>query len=60
MPKVDRETLRKVEAAQERFVREVDDHPMLSPTTKWTYKRGASDFVRWLNDEFVPGRKLKR
>ena len=34
MPKVDHETLRKVEAALERYKAVVNDHPVLKPNTK--------------------------
>ena len=60
MPKVDRETLRKVEAALERFKAEVNDHPLLKPNTKIYYTSTASAFVRWLDDDFEPGQNLRR
>ena len=52
MPKVDNKTLRKVEAAVERYKVEVDENPGLSPRSKVGYKYYAELFLRWLNDEF--------
>ena len=52
MPKVDKETLRKVEAAVERYKVEVDENPGLSPVSKRGYKYYAELFLRWLKDDF--------
>ena len=52
MPKVDKETLRKVEAAVERYKVEVDENPGLRPRSKVGYKYYAELFLRWLNDDF--------
>ena len=55
MPKVDKETLRKVEAAVERYKVEVDENPGLSSVSKRGYKYYAELFLRWLKDDFEPG-----
>ena len=54
MTKVSESTIREVQVALEAYRREVHDSG-LKESTKWTYLRHADTFVRWLNDDFVPG-----
>jgi hypothetical protein len=58
MPEVNSEVLRDVEAALDRYIREVENSS-LAPDTKRTYTRHAETFVRWLNDNFQPGGNTK-
>ena len=48
------ETLAEIDAALERYFREVESK-QLALTTKATYKLHASNFVRWLHGDFEPG-----
>ena len=50
--------MKEVEAALEKYRREVEKAPLKSDT-KRTYLRHAETFVRWLNDDFVPGENRK-
>ena len=59
MPKVDRETLRKVEAALDRYTVELQESP-LRPKAAETYRLDAARFVRWLGDKYVPGENVGR
>ena len=59
MPKVNAETLKRVQDALEKYEMEVSDAP-LSPNSKKTYILHARNFVRWLDDDFEPGSSFKR
>ena len=59
MPKVDRETLRKIEVAFERYKAELQESD-LKYATVTTYLLDAERFIRWLNDQYEPGEKLRR
>lgn len=63
MAKVSENALQEVQAALEAYRREVYASA-LKESTKWTYMRHADTFVRWLNEDFVPGtlveEKLRR
>ena len=52
------ETLAEVDAALERYFREVEAQ-QLAFTTKATYKLHASNFVRWLHGDFEPGANVR-
>ena len=47
-------TLLEINSALEQYVAEVDSSD-LKDDTKWTYKRHATTFVRWLSADFKPG-----
>ena len=58
MPKMDRETLEKVQRALEQYCKVVDAAG-LSSRSATTYKLHAEHFVRWLDDRFEPGATLR-
>ena len=58
MAKVSKKSaMKQVHDALERYRREVG-RTGLAPATKRTYLLHAENFVRWLDDDFVPGAKL--
>lgn len=57
MAKIPREAFNQVQAALERYEVEVGAAPLTS-ATKRTYLLHATNFVRWLADDFVPGERL--
>ena len=57
MPKLDPATMRKVERAAERYLREIDES-FMTENSKETYRSHVENFVRWLNDDFEPGGTL--
>ena len=59
MPKVDRETLGKIEAAFEHYKSELQKSDLKYATVA-TYLLDAEQFIRWLNDQYEPGEKLRR
>ena len=58
MPKITRDVLRQVQDALEQYEEEVEASSM-TRSTKDTYLRHAWHFVRWLDDDFVPGATLR-
>jgi cob(I)alamin adenosyltransferase len=58
MPRVDPETLRKVEQAILRYTHEVEQSN-LAADTKWTSLRHARTLVRWLADDFESGERAR-
>ena len=50
--------MREVEAALDRYRKEVVA-AKLATTTEKTYLLHSENFVRWLKDEFGPGKRLK-
>ena len=58
MAKVSGEVLREVKAALVRYENEVNGS-LMRPKPKDTYILHAGYFVRWLEDDFTPGAKLK-
>ena len=58
MPKVSAEVLNVVKDALSRYETEVEDSPLRSDT-KDTYLLHARHFVRWLDDDFEPGARLR-
>ena len=54
MAKISESALWEVQVALEAYRREVRDSG-LKESTKLTYMRHADTFVRWLNEDFVPG-----
>ena len=50
--------IEQVERALNQYKAEVDS-ASLQPTTKHTYKRHATTFVRWLRGDFKPGGHLR-
>jgi hypothetical protein len=56
MPKVSLEALREVQQALERYEAEVEA-TNLTEDSKQTYLGHTRHFVRWLNDDFIPGEK---
>ena len=59
MPKVDRNTLRQIEAAFERFKVQLKQSD-LEPGVITTYIYDVGRFIRWLDDRYEPGGKLLR
>ena len=59
MAKVSQEVLIIVQAALQRYLDEVDAAP-LRPSAGRTYKLHAENFVRWLDDDFEPGAKVRQ
>ena len=59
MAKVRRETLEDVKQAFEEYKKVVDATGM-TDKSKWTYTDYADRFVRWLDDNFEPGAKVRR
>lgn len=57
MPKVSYEVIQAVESALEEYKQEVSGRA-LRPSTRATYLLHATNFVRWLKDEFDPGSRL--
>jgi hypothetical protein len=57
MPKVSADAMREVEAALKQYDAEVHASG-LQPKTVRTYVLHATNFVRWLKDDFVPGEKV--
>ena len=57
MAKVRPDTLREVQVALESYEREVQNSGLL-PKASETYMRYARMFVRWLDDDFIPGDRL--
>lgn len=55
MRQIPPESLQDVVAALKRYKREVEQSK-LKPSTKRTYLLHASNFVRWLQGDFSPGR----
>ena len=58
MPKISKDALKQVQAALDQYEKEVDASS-LTRSTKNTYFLHAWHFVRWLDDDFVPGAKLR-
>ncbi len=60
MPKVSPEILAAVKVALKSYIDEIESksNPMRD-TSKGTYCRHASHFVRWLDDDFEPGARLR-
>jgi hypothetical protein len=56
--KISREALDEVERAFERYEREVSATRLMD-NAKNTYLLHARNFVRWLNDDFEPGARLR-
>ncbi|MCY4547710.1 MAG: hypothetical protein OXC28_05025 [Defluviicoccus sp.] len=56
--KIRPECLGEVQHALEKY-REIVERTALAPNTKHTYLLHAENFVRWLRDEFEPGRTLR-
>ena len=56
--KIKQPALQEVEAALERYKREVEETG-LAPNTIKTYVLHAEHFVRWLKDDFEPGGTLR-
>ena len=56
MPKVSPQTLREVQEALKRYEVEVEA-THLSGDSKMTYLVHTRHFVRWLNDDFTPGKR---
>ena len=54
MPNISPETLQAVQEALDEYIDVVND-TLLTNSTKETYIYHAVNFVRWLNDDFVPG-----
>ena len=54
MPKISQVALSEVQKALEDYQREVE-RSKLQPNTKRTYLTRATNFVRWLEDDFRPG-----
>ncbi|WP_297020990.1 hypothetical protein [Thalassospira sp.] len=52
--KISREALREIEAAYQKYEREVESLPLAS-STKTTYLSHSQNFVRWLSGDFIPG-----
>ena len=59
MPKADRETLRKIQSAFECYKTEVKESNLRQSTTE-PYIRYASYFLRWLDDDYTPGERVRR
>ena len=59
MPRVSAEVLNVVKDALSRYETEIEDAP-LTRNTKDTYILHARYFVRWLDDDFKPGARLRR
>jgi len=59
MPKADRETLRKIQSAFDRYKTEVKESN-LKQSTMEPYIRYASYFLRWLDDDYRPGENIRR
>ncbi len=59
MPKVNILALRQVQEAYELYEEEVEATGM-TIQSKATYLLHAKQFVRWLNDDFEPGRNSRR
>ena len=54
MPKLSPECLNAVREALQEYIYEVEG-TLLTPSTQGTYTYHAINFVRWLDDDFVPG-----
>ena len=52
--KISQQAMEEVRQALEVYREEVNSAPLAS-ATRWTYLRHADTFVRWLNDDFLPG-----
>jgi hypothetical protein len=52
---ISKEALKEVEKALDNYDR-VCDTNLGTPTSSYTYRSYAKMFVRWMKDEFVPGR----
>lgn len=50
--------LQEIDRALRDYEAEVDASD-LAESTKWTYKRHASTFVRWLHGKFKPGGNIR-
>ena len=57
MPKINDEALRQVRTAFIRYEEEVKTAGLKESTEK-TYITHSRNFVRWLDDDFVPGGRL--
>ena len=57
MAKLDQQTLRIIQDALKRYEQEVEATG-LQLSSKHTYILHARHFVRWLDDDFVPGSRL--
>jgi hypothetical protein len=57
MSQVRPDVLRDVEDALKRYTLEVEQSKM-APSTKRTYLLHARNFVRWLRDDFEPGKSM--
>ena len=57
MPKISISALQEVRRAFEQYQREVEQADDLALATKTTYLYHSRSFVRWLNDDFTPGRR---
>ena len=57
MAKISPDALTQVQAALENYIIEVNASE-LAQSTKDTYIPQAKQFVRWLDDDFVPGGQL--
>ena len=58
MPKIANDALRQVQSALDQYEKQVEASS-LTRSTKNTYTLHASNFVRWLDDDFVPGANLR-
>ena len=58
MPKIKNDALLQVQGALDRYEKEVEA-TNCTPKTKETYILHAQHFVRWLDDDFEPGAKLR-
>ena len=57
MPQVSAQAFHEVERALARYLEEVEATE-LRPSAKRTYELHATTFVRWLEDDFVPGSRI--
>ena len=57
MAKISQDALRQVQAALENYITELKASK-LTQSSKDTYLLHAEQFVRWLDDDFVPGGHL--
>ena len=58
MQKVSAEALQEIRNALDEYQKLVDDGP-LADGAKYSYKRFANDFVRWLGGYFEPGATIE-
>ena len=59
MSRISQQALDEVFGALEKYISEVSDAP-LTDNTKATYQLHATNFVRWLNNDFEPGVRRRK